>query len=235
MWGLCTSLVPSARVAALPWVSPVVMVSGRSREPTLVGGCGAWVAELPGPPGPHASFSKALSLIWLCPGPEQACVRVASQPSVTRPLTVAHEGCPVCPWGSPCRNLAEGASGDTAVQRPWQDGTGKLVDRKHLLGPPPPSVLPLLLPQAGKDLGSPWPQFLFPVSLAQFLPSCAAGLSVFLPCWCCPGLPVPCLSFRTHSIWRPSGRPSGCQSASGDWKSAEAGGRRRGFRAGQHW
>lgn len=64
--------------------------------------------------------------------------------------------------------------------------------------------------------------FLFPVSLAQSLPSCAAGLSVFLPCWCCGGLPVPCLSFRGHSVWCPSGH----QSASGDWKSAEAGGRR---------
>lgn len=92
----------------------------------------------------------------------------------------------MCPWGRPCRNSAEGASGDTAVQRPQEDGTEKLVDRKHLLGPPPPSVLPLLLPQASEDLGSPWPQFLFPVSLAQTLPSCAAGLSLFLPSWCRP-------------------------------------------------
>lgn len=92
----------------------------------------------------------------------------------------------MCPWGRPCRNSAEGASGDTAVQRPQEDGTEKLVDRKHLLGPPPPSVLPLLLPQASEDLGSPWPQFLFPVSLAPTLPSCAAGLSLFLPSWCRP-------------------------------------------------
>lgn len=144
------------------------------------------MAELPGPPGPHASFSKTLSLIWLCPGPEQACVRVA--PAVSHQALNSYTGgLPGVPVGLACRNPAEGASGDTAVQRPQEDGTGKLVDRKHLLGPPPPSVLPLLLPQASEDLGSPWPQFLFPVSLAPTLPSCAAGLCLFLSSWSHPG------------------------------------------------